>query len=265
MSNEDKGKFYYTHSNKAEMIAFVAGYLSAACSQHKDPNVSKLLKGKTVATTEKEAANEALYAVIVGHIRNFQLVTTLGTRFDGKGKEALDYIKSAFDDGDEDENLSVAMNTYLKLQTNKLTGDVAEFIDVCNQMYMARTMLTGSHREIDAQHHAPNLSDMVKNIGGNIEIDVRRRLDQMSSANKKDVDKVTKMLEGVLRGREQSEDSNAKALRLAAERADKQDREIAELKRTLASKKATSRKRKGAKRARTSSEEASCVQSTRGL
>ena len=72
----DKDKFYYTHTDKAEMIAFVAGYLPAACTQSKDPNVSKLLKGKPIADAgEKEAANETLYAILVGLIRNLQLVT----------------------------------------------------------------------------------------------------------------------------------------------------------------------------------------------
>ena len=95
MSSDRSTRAYlYRNSNKEEMLAFTGGYLMSACMKHDDVNVYKLYNGETVRdAAERLSANQALFAIIIGMIDDYSLVTPLATQHRGEGLDALQAIK----------------------------------------------------------------------------------------------------------------------------------------------------------------------------
>ena len=158
-------------------MAFTQGHLLSAAINYKDnTDVGKLFKGKVTSgdsgparDASKEAADSALFGIIISMIDNDDLVTHLATTYPEKGMAALDYIKQSFDNGDESDRLTNANNAYLKVQTKVLdqfTLTPEEFVANCNEMDMARIELKGTFRAISDGHHAANLIDMICGIPG---------------------------------------------------------------------------------------------------
>ena len=102
-------RYRYTHSDKKEMLAFVNGHLMAAALKDDNKDVIKLYRKETTSgaddagrTASRKIANELLFAIVIGYIDNDDLVSHLATTYPGEGYEAMNYIKSCFDNGDQD-------------------------------------------------------------------------------------------------------------------------------------------------------------------
>ena len=157
---------YYKHESKSEMMAFTDGYLHAAIVRRQDQDLEDHLAGKELPEDKVKAVDKKLYSIIVGLIDNNDLVFTLANNYREKGLEALEYIKTCWDDGDPDDNMSNANMSYLELQTKPLKPGVSQddVLDVFNQMHMHRTNLLGTPRAITDAQHCGNIIDMIKYI-----------------------------------------------------------------------------------------------------
>ena len=212
-------RYRYTHSDKKEMLAFVNGHLMAAALKDDNRDVIKLYRQETTSGADdatraasRKIANELLFAIVIGYIDNDDLVSHLATTYPGEGYEAMNYIKSCFDNGDQDDKLSEANDNYYAVLMHKYTEETLtpeEFVRVCNVMDMSRIELKGSFRAIEGPIHAAQLIDMVKRIRY-YKNDVRHligRLDEGSA--RKDPRKVQPVLEGILRAGRTKEASTA--------------------------------------------------------
>ena len=217
----EKQRYRYTHKNKKEMMAFTVGHLTAAVGRENDADVKSLFKGQntsggdaTARAASRKVANEKLFCLLISMIDNDDLVSHLATTYPEEGKEAIDYIKQSFDNGDESDRLSNANNAYLDLQTKKLDPDTLttdDFISMCNEMDMARLELKNSFRQIVDPIHAWNLIDMISKIpGGYYRAEVRHlisKLDEMTS--RRDPTKVQPVLEGIIRAAPKKSKTNS--------------------------------------------------------
>ena len=201
----------YEHDTKANMMAFTEAYLYGKASAHSDKNVEKLVSGEPVAEAgARIAAEKALFGLIINMIDNTDLVTVLATTYKGKGTEAIKYIKSCFEEGDQDDVESDAHDAYYTIYTKPLRGELTsdmtatEFSNLCNEMHMHRAVLEGTDREVKDAAHAKNLVDMVKKIDTTYKQDVRHALGKLSEAARKDLPKVQHLLTNLVRARNKS-------------------------------------------------------------
>ena len=174
-----KSTFKYKHESKSEMMAFLDGHLMAVALTHTDKDVLKAFEGKihdefdgadaAAKKASQSNANKQLFGLLIQMIDNDELVTTLATQLSGKGKECIDFIRSSWDDGDQDDRYTSANDDYLRVLTTPLLESTTaeEFLAKCNEMHLSRTILAGSHRAITDAAHADNVVDMVKKITPN--------------------------------------------------------------------------------------------------
>ena len=207
--SESSSRKLYKHESKQEMMGFVNGQLLSAAMRHSNTDVEKLLDNQALEAAAKTIADKALFAEIIRLIDNDDLVSHISTQYKNKGMDALDYIKSAFMEGDPDDNLSAASDAYLELVTTRLTANLQqqEFMHIINQMHMNRLDLKGSHREIPDAMHAAFLTDMIKKIDAEYKADVRHAISRLTSDEKKNLTKVQRILIGIIRSRSAKEES----------------------------------------------------------
>ena len=238
MSSDDTKSTPYQHKDKKEMQVFLQIKVRAAANKAKkdSPSIMRAYANAALAeypgadnvakTANKKTANEDLFTALVGLIGNEDLLLVLATQYDNKGYEAMQYIKSCFAQGDDDNLMTDANESYLEAQTTKLTTDVTvqDFVALINQMQMARIELHGTKREIDDIHHAHNLPDMLRRISNDYRTEVRHAMSKLGAADLDNPLAVQPILEGVIKtmnkAKSESDSSTATLLKTLASRAD---------------------------------------------
>ena len=244
-----KTTFKYKHESKSEMMAFLDGHLMAVALTHTDKDVIKAFEGKnhvhfdgadeTAKKASQSNANKQLFGLLIQMIDNDELVTTLATQLSGKGKECIDFIRSSWDDGDQDDRYTSANDDYLRVLTTPLLESTTaeEFLAKCNEMHLSRTILAGSHREISDAAHADNVVDMVKKINTEFRSDVRHligKIGDSGSTDRANVAVVQKTLAGVFRSHKAKQEDSAIALKLTADDSTSMIQKIADDPRAIA-------------------------------
>ena len=185
-------RYAYRHKSKQEMIAFIGAHLKAKVSNNisdtslKNDVKSRLkcqtLTGEHVAT-RTATADEELFDTMVSMIDNDKLVCHLASLYKDKGKDAVEYLKKCFDNGDQDDKLSDACDAFLAILTMKLTPGIEteSFSDLCDDLLLQAVNLEGSHCEFSQAQIAGMMIDWVRKIDGDYRSEVRHRMSKSST------------------------------------------------------------------------------------
>ena len=147
-------------------------------------------------------ANRQLYGIIIGQIRNDDLLRYLSQNHDDKGKEAMQYILSCHGVGTDGNKIAASDDEYKNLERTGIPAKagIDEANGVLNKMTNIHGMLKSDDTyKISDSRHSRNLIHMVKNRGPAYKQELRMQEANFTEDVLRNIPQVASKLDGIMR------------------------------------------------------------------
>ena len=218
-------------NESAEKCTMLVAKVKLFARQNTDTNVIKAFKGEDIAdAAERTKAKETLYDILCRQIACAKLIQTLEQSYVDDGPAALDYIKSLWHAGTDENRLAANHTEYKNIAWKQTLDETAEASTVrehLNKMTTLRNSLTGSDRAIPDKLFSYDMIDVVRDMGTQHAIEIKFQKGALEAV----IDapgKVAAILEGVaLKARSDAPKKQSKLVTMVSEMAaTKSDAEI---------------------------------------